>query len=233
MKKDCYMRKIYLFFLVCVVVMCVSCNQNAGIKYDGSAGGIVFYDKGEYSDGWRYLEAAPFDLRVVNGKPTVDLMADVDGWINAQFCYIFGFYRDSMDGESKLVGTNTSIGSGKENTEKLVDAMGDAAYTFYKSGNKYSYWDYMGMGTTANYAARLCSELVYGGCDDWFLPSRDELNLMYEELYKNGFGDLSGSYWSSSESNADHAWVQHFDNGSQDVKWDREFGFFVRPIRAF
>jgi len=28
----------------------------------GPAGGFVFYDKGDYSDGWRYLEVAPNDL---------------------------------------------------------------------------------------------------------------------------------------------------------------------------
>lgn len=32
-----------------------------GIK-KGEAGGYIFYDKGYYSDGWRYLEAAPSDL---------------------------------------------------------------------------------------------------------------------------------------------------------------------------
>ncbi|GHU33390.1 hypothetical protein FACS1894172_11810 [Spirochaetia bacterium] len=25
----------------------------------GPAGGLIFYDKGDYSDGWRYLEVAP------------------------------------------------------------------------------------------------------------------------------------------------------------------------------
>lgn len=220
MKKDCYMRKIYLLCLVCVVVMCVSC-QNAGIKYDGPAGGIVFYDKGEYSDGWRYLEAAPFDLRVVNGKPTVDAMAD--GWGDAEFFYVFGSYRDRPNGEAKLVGTNTSIGSGKANTKKLVDAMGDAAYTSNRSSDK---------ETTANYAARLCSELVYGGYDDWFLPSKDELNLMYEELYKNGLGDLNAVYWSSSEYDAKSAWKQSFSSGGLYDN-SRNSDGCVRPIRAF
>lgn len=32
------------------------------IGSDGPAGGIVFYDKGSVSDGWRYLEAAPSDF---------------------------------------------------------------------------------------------------------------------------------------------------------------------------
>jgi hypothetical protein len=30
-----------------------------GIGEEGPAGGLVFYDKGHYLDGWRYLEAAP------------------------------------------------------------------------------------------------------------------------------------------------------------------------------
>lgn len=31
------------------------------LRDTGPAGGYIFYDKGDYSDGWRYLEAAPSD----------------------------------------------------------------------------------------------------------------------------------------------------------------------------
>lgn len=31
------------------------------LRGTGPAGGLIFYDKGSYSDGWRYLEAAPYD----------------------------------------------------------------------------------------------------------------------------------------------------------------------------
>ncbi|MDP2791551.1 MAG: InlB B-repeat-containing protein, partial [Rectinemataceae bacterium] len=33
--------------------------QSLGYQFPGSAGGLVFYDKRYYSDGWRYLEMAP------------------------------------------------------------------------------------------------------------------------------------------------------------------------------
>ena len=62
--------------------------------------------------------------------------------------------------------TGTGIGAGKRNTELLVKAMGDK--TYYTMGAK-----------KVAYAAKLCYDLVFNGFDDWFLPSKDELNLLY------------------------------------------------------
>ncbi|MCL1911777.1 MAG: DUF1566 domain-containing protein, partial [Leptospirales bacterium] len=65
---------------------------------------------------------------------------------------------------------------------------------------------------------------------DWFLPSKDELTLMYDSL--NNTGSFNAWYWSSSEGNKDSAWVRHFDNGSQHGHAKNSVGS-VRPVRAF
>jgi hypothetical protein len=49
---------------------------------------------------------------------------------------------------------------------------------------------------------------------DWFLPSKDELNKLY--LNRAAIGGFTGDlYWSSSEYDADNAWVQSFQTGEQ------------------
>jgi hypothetical protein len=84
-------------------------------------------------------------------------------------------------------------------------------------------------------AAQLCSELTSGGYTDWFLPSKDELNLMYTNL-KSAVpqsGDFSnGEYWSSSELNYVDAWSQNFAGGSQSSS-NKTSTFRVRAARAF
>lgn len=194
----------------------------------GPSGGYVFYDRGEYTGGehsWRYLEAAPADLCVVNGSPTVD--STMDGYSNGTMYFIFGYYRTSSNGINILLSTKTGIGEGYSNTDILVSNMKDAAYTSSS-----------GTGTTSSYyAARLCDVLEYevNGevFKDWFLSSKDELNLMYENLHEQGLGSFAdGSYWSSSEDLAYYAWEQFFSSGNQDYN-NRYVAYRVRPVRAF
>ncbi|MBE3035879.1 MAG: DUF1566 domain-containing protein, partial [Candidatus Atribacteria bacterium] len=152
----------------------------------GPAGGLIFYVNPYYAtDGWRYLEAAPSDQST-----------------GIQWC----------DGSAVTTGaTETSLGTGKANTQTIVNIQGKG-----------------------NYAARLCNVQTVGGYSDWFLPSRDELNEMYVNLYLKGLGGFAPDfYWSSSEDSAGTAWWQWFSNGGQvsDPKGD-DF-MRVRAARAF
>ena len=50
---------------------------------------------------------------------------------------------------------------------------------------------------------------------DWFLPSKDELYLMYTELKAHSIGGFSNDvYQSSSEKDASNAWGYLFLNGA-------------------
>ena len=86
---------------------------------------------------------------------------------------------------------------------------------------------------TAGTAADICANLSLGGYSDWFLPSKDELNLMYTNLKVAGVGGFAeDGYWSSSEYDANIAWVLHFGIGFQDG-YPKNLGLRVRAVRAF
>lgn len=203
--------------------------SSVGIGSRGPAGGYIFYDvdadnangnkDGLVSSecGWRFLEAAPADITV-----------------NGESRFVFGNYRKTADGSNLYVNgttsynkfncTGTAIGTGKRNTELLVSAMGSNAYSLSS-----------GTSTTANYAAKLCNDYSYGGFDDWFLPSMDELDLMYTNLKRNGLGSFANVvYWSSSESRGDSACYQSFSGGTQNGSYHyRSYNYNVRAVRAF
>ena len=96
----------------------------------------------------------------------------------------------------------------------------------------------------ATYAAFVCAELqvteggkTYG---DWYLPSKQELNLMYQNkatidataTANGGTAFANVYYWSSTEYNNVSAWRQDFGTGppSTNGKTDTPY---VRSVRAF
>jgi len=93
-----------------------------------------------------------------------------------------------------------------------------------------------------SYAAKLCYDLNLGGYTDWYLPSKVELNLMYQNIGQGdalGLGNAGGFannyYWSSTESDVINAWTQAFVNGSQlfTNKYNDFITINVRSVRAF
>lgn len=157
----------------------------------GPAGGLIFYVNPNYAaDGWRYLEAAPFD------------QSSGAKW---------GCFRKIMAG-----GRGTAVGTGKQNTLDMLAAC-----------------------TEPESAAYLCANLIINGVPGWFLPSRDELALMYRNLKAKGIGNFHDAgfadnfnYWSSSQQTTDMAaHIDFADNGRQHSD-DKDFPRRVRAIRA-
>jgi len=161
-------------------------NKTYKVGDIGPAGGIIFYDRGFVSDGWRYLEAAPagtdFTAQLkASGKDVADI--------------------------------GTTVGSGKRNTQRIV-------YRLKILGEN-------------NCATQICVGMNINGYTDWFLPSKDELDLIYKNLKQKGLGGFSNEwYWSSSLVN-NSAWSQRFNDGSQLNRASRSTMYLVRAVRAF
>ncbi len=104
--------------------------------------------------------------------------------------------------------TSTAIFTGQTNTDAILNSC-----------------------TTAGDAARTCEILILNGYDDWFLPSKDELNQMY--LQKSVIGNFTdGNYWSSSQYSTSNAFFQLFTDGSQ-ANANKNATYRVRAVRDF
>ena len=93
---------------------------------------------------------------------------------------------------------------------------------------------------TSPVAARECGNLVLNGYSDWFLPSKDELNILFLNKaaignFSTNGGGTSSYYWSSSEVtiNSISAWAQDFDTGQQGVGAGKDGSWKVRAVRYF
>jgi len=89
--------------------------------------------------------------------------------------------------------------------------------------------------TATQNAARHSLDLVSGGKDDWYLPSIDELDLLFiRHKANNSFAGLQSDYYHSSTNNCGCARMIRFgDYHSAYVTIDAVIRYFTRPIRSF
>jgi hypothetical protein len=137
------------------------------------------------------------------------IAASVDQATAVKWCGDDG--NDSVRTEASF----SAIGKGQFNTTAIVNKIG-----------------------AGSYAASICNSLILENYDDWFLPSFDELALMYER--KEKIGNLNeGWYWTSTDllgqPRAYYARNLEFKTGERGMNSNmfKNTANKVRAIRAF
>jgi hypothetical protein len=133
-----------------------------------------------------------------------------------------GTYLWGCNGIALPAARGTAIGSGRANTRTIVyDDCAD-----------------IGGGGVNDIAAERADKITFSnGYNDWYLPSKDELELMHKNLHAAGIGGFGAnqSYWSSTENDANTAWQMQFtgDAGTAPSTATKTSSARVRMIRAF
>lgn len=105
--------------------------------------------------------------------------------------------------------TATAIGTGQANTSAIISSQGN----------------------TGSYAAKKCADLILGGYNDWYLPSKDELNQLYVNRVALGLSS-NALYWSSTEFSTNSAMEMVFSNATFYFQ-SKSSTYSVRAIRSF
>ena len=143
-------------------------------------------------------------------------------WASGHDDYVYDF-----------MGTATSIGSGKTNTEILM-TRDDGAYVSVDAKGKPTIWSQLEQAR---------NEKV-GGCDDWFVPSKNEIEALRIAIKSGSItgGAVAGSsynasafmeyVWSSSEfsSGLTWGWSYRCQCWGDFYRHSRVFVFFTRAF---
>ncbi|GHU37638.1 hypothetical protein FACS1894172_21130 [Spirochaetia bacterium] len=179
-----------VFSVVLLAMFVVGCASSVGAE-TGTTGGDTAGRSSTRSSNRVYKIG---DTGPAGGIIFFDMGFYMDGWRYLEAAPQ-DFHMKVRWGQGSLRGTDTILGSGKKNTELIISEFGKETLGAAQVGKR--------------------DATKYRGYDDWFLPSRDELNIMYQNRTIIG-GFNSGWYWSSScTGNSTYAWGQSFSNGDQ------------------
>lgn len=115
-----------------------------------------------------------------HGLIITDFDVDTCEWSNGPMTFTA---MNSNDYYNAYGISDSDIGAGKYNTQIIIDSFGTNGI---------------------NYAAQVCNDLVHGGYNDWFLPSREEIRKAYYSgiFPTDGIGLDNGAepgyYWTSN-----------------------------------
>ena len=231
---------------------------------DLAKGGIVFYidetgqhglvaaleDLGSFEWGCRgttiysSFVTGCTDINAVNYNPFAEKPAHNEKWWKYSPCVYASCddIPDSIgcvytDGYSEFHGdlfdyTCSEWGGSPCRNDNFIEVMDDGYQNTIDIVNVQCSSEYGGIT-----AAQAALDVEINGYDDWYLPSKGELRVMYNTIGNGGpLGNIGGfentGYWSSSEAGLDAAWNVYLGSGSSSTGW-KNYLSKVRHIRAF
>ena len=220
-----------------VEVMTLQADGNVGIGTTSPAVKLDVSGSGAFSGTVSGADAVDDDEFVTKGQITYEVGDFAQGgvvfWVDETGQHGLVCAKEDQDGGYGIQWYNGS------NTD--TEAHGDGIY----AGEMNTMLIIANQGSNSNdYAAGVCanytvteSGVTYG---DWYLPSKEELNLMYTNKAtidatagaNGGSGFESAYYWSSSEYDNDSAWGQVFNSGFQYCSSKLNAGW-IRAVRRF
>lgn len=252
------MKKLKLLFVAITLIAFYNISaQGVSINEDGSAADgsamldVKSTDKGflpprlstselkaipNPAEGLVVYNSTDKTLNVFNGTYWTDMAGNVVLAIGDYYQGGVVFYLDGSGGGLICAVSDQSIGAiwGCEGQE-ISGADGTAIGT----GAQNTIDIEAGCGTSG-IAADICANLSLNTYDDWFLPSKDELNEMYlnkaaidaTAIANGGQAFANAYYWISSEYSSTNAGLQGFLDGVQ-TQGPKTLSYRVRAVRAF
>ena len=152
---------------------------------------------------------------------------------------VFHLWKDALGVEHGLIIDKTDLSTAQVWSNIDATLIGPSAQ---------SSWDglsnsnaIVGQAGHTSSASALCLNSTNGAQSDWYLPSVQELNMLWNNYYTvaRSLTQISGAtqlqpavYWSSTEYVNGYAWLFYFGSGNAGDD-GKDYTHYVRAVRAF
>ena len=156
---------------------------------------------------------------------------------------IFHLWKDAQGVEHGLIIDKTDLSTAQVWSNIDATLIGPSAQSSW-DGLSNSNAIVSQAGHTSS-AASICLNSTNGAQSDWYLPSVQELNMLWNNYYTvaRSLTQISGAtqlqpagYWSSTEADYANAWFFIFGSGATGYYSSKDatpYAYYVRAVRAF
>jgi hypothetical protein len=195
---------------------CIGVKCTYKIGDIGPGGGLIFFvDYNDQYADFNYLEAAPTDGVFASSAATGPWATSVTncGPSSNSSCLTYSIYTQLGVDLATIKGLHRGIFGGQAATAAIIAKHSGVDVDLYAAGVADAY-------STATKS-------------DYYLATKDEIELMQKNLNNAGVGEFKANwYWSSSEQGNAYAYV-HYPGSGEQTYGTKSPKYYVRPIRSF